>query len=263
MIEINIVSAQMAISTVAARHAVPEGCKRRLTMDDENKNPEIPGSQPQDLVGAGLEPARPEPVTQAVETQTEIVATDPEAIAHIQEVKEPPEWKKYPVRGYLIAVAVSIVLLYVLNNLLNLYVPWIPGDYSRFFWNILNNVYNHVEISFLSKALTQCLWAINLSLAFSIIGNFVLVLYRPRWFHHLVQASLRGLAILATYVVYYIFPFKFESSAVNTAIRIVLIIIMIGLAAFMISSLVRSIGALVHHVQRPRNTSDISAATSI
>jgi hypothetical protein len=40
-------------------------------MNNENKNPEIP-SQPQTLLGAGIEPARLEVSPQIVETQTEI-----------------------------------------------------------------------------------------------------------------------------------------------------------------------------------------------
>lgn len=166
------------------------------------------------------------------------------------EKKSDPAFQSSPARrengivGYLINIAISIVLLYILNNLLNLYVPWIPGDFSKFFWNILNNVYNHVEIPHLSKAFVQCLWAINIFLGFSIIGNFVLILYRPRWFHHLVQSALAGLAIMAFSIVYAIYPFNFDNSAINTGIRVVLIIIMVGLGIGLLSEFVRFIFAV-------------------
>ncbi len=164
-------------------------------------------------------------------------------------VQGSPIRKENGIVGYLINIAISIVLLYILNNLLNLYVPWIPGDFSKFFWNILNNVYNHVEIPHLSKAFVQCLWAINFFLGFSIIGNFILILYHPRWFHHLVQAFLAGLAILAFFVVYAIYPFNFDNSAINTAIRVVLIIVMVGLGVGLLSEAVRFVIDLTHHLR--------------
>jgi hypothetical protein len=158
---------------------------------------------------------------------SEIIALLPPG--RIPEAKAPPEWLKYRIRGYIIGIAISTVILYIVNNLLNIYVPWIPGDFSKFFWNILNNVYNHVEIPHLLKTFGQCLWAINLYLLLSILGNFVLLLYRPRWFHHLTQAVVTGLALLAVYTIYRIYPFSFDQGAINTGIKAGLIVIMAGL----------------------------------
>ncbi len=158
---------------------------------------------------------------------------------------QPTNHRDNNISGYLINIAISIIFLYILNNLLDLYVPWIPGDFSKFFWNILNNVYNHVEIPHLSKAFVQCLWAINTFLGTSIIGNFFLLLYRPRWLHHLIQAFIAGVAILALFVVYNIYPFNFDSSNINLIIHTVLIIIMVGLGIGMVGELVRFIMALL------------------
>jgi hypothetical protein len=159
----------------------------------------------------------------------------------VPEVKAPPAWKAYRIRGYVIAIAVSIILLYAFNNLLSIYVPWIPSDFSRFFWNILNNVYNHVEIPFISKAYIQCLWAINIALTFSIMGNFFLMVFRPRWFQNLIRAIIFGSGILAAYVIYVLYPFKVDSAAINNSIKAILIVGIVGLSAGVIFSLVKCV----------------------
>jgi hypothetical protein len=153
--------------------------------------------------------------------------------------KPPPAWRAYRIRGYIAAIVISIILLYFLNNLLNLYVPWIPSDFSRFFWNILNNVYNHVEIPFLSRAYMQCLWAVNIALSFSIMGNFFLLVFRPRWFQYLIRGIIFGSGILAAYVIYAIYPFKIDSAAVNNTLKAIIIIGIAGLSAGVIFSLIK------------------------
>jgi hypothetical protein len=127
---------------------------------------------------------------------------------------------KNPRRGpriahYYIAIAVDIVLLYVLNNL------------------------RYMGISLITDYFTSCLWAINLSLSFGIVGNFTLLLYRPRWFHHLVQAILSLLAIIAVYVVYSIFPFNLGGELLPRALRIILILIMAGAAIGLLVEVVK------------------------
>lgn len=169
-----------------------------------------------------------------------------------RENKTPPDWKAFPIRGYIIAIAVSILLLYALNNLQNIYVPWIPSDFSRFFWNILNNVYNRVEISFLSPAYMQCLWAINISLSASIMGHFTLLIYRPRWFHYLIQAMIFGLGLLAAYVIYAIYPFSLESVRIDRLVRGILILGMVSLAVWFTISVVRSILAFLREKRNRR-----------
>jgi hypothetical protein len=174
--------------------------------------------------------------------QSEIIALLTAGTA--PEIKSPPEWLKYRIRGYIVSITVSTLILYLVNNLLNIYVPWIPGDFSKFFWNILNNVYNHVEITFLAKTFSLCLWAINLYLLLSMLGNFVLLLYRPRWFHHLMQAVIAGLAVLPAHVLYKIYPFVFEQEAVNSGIKAGLIAIMVAMgiwATFEFAMFIKSV----------------------
>jgi hypothetical protein len=106
---------------------------------------------------------------------------------------------------YYISIAVDIILLYFFNNIV--------------FANI---------IFLSSKNLTNCLWAINLALAAGIVGNFIFLLFRPRWFRHLIRAVLYTLALLAVYVIYRVFPFIFSADIFRTVTRIVLVIIMAG-----------------------------------
>ena len=108
------------------------------------------------------------------------------------------------VAGYYIFMAVDVVFLYVLNNLQYFGISFITGDYI------------------------SCLWAINLALSCGIIGNFVLLLYRPRWFHYLVRVALDALAILAIYIVFSVFPLSLTDEIFNSITRGILILIMAG-----------------------------------
>jgi hypothetical protein len=124
--------------------------------------------------------------------------------------------KEPRVVNYYVAIAVNIILLYFFNNIV------------------------FASISFLSsKDLIRCLWAVNLSLGVGIIGNFIFLLYRPRWFYHLIQAILSALVILAVYTFYRVFPFTFSSDVFGTVTRIILLIIMAGTAIGFIAELVK------------------------
>ena len=104
---------------------------------------------------------------------------------------------------YTIAIIVSLIFLYVFNNLLN--------------WHIY----------FVTNALNEVLWIINLSLLATIIGNALFILYRADWFRHLVKIVINIFNIIAVYLVYLVFPFNFNNSFLNWAINILLILIMI------------------------------------
>ncbi len=131
--------------------------------------------------------------------------------------------KEPRVVNYYIAIAVDIILLYFFNNIV------------------------FANIFFLSaKDLTNCLWAINLALGIGIIGNFIFLLYRPRWFRHLVQAVLNALAVLAVYVIFRVFPFTFTDDVWRTVARIIMIIIMVGAGIGFVVEVVKSGIAWLH-----------------
>ena len=104
---------------------------------------------------------------------------------------------------YTIAIIVSLIFLYVFNNLLN--------------WHIY----------FVTNALNEVLWIINLSLLATTIGNALLILYRAEWFRHFMKIIINIFNIIAVYLVYLVFPFNFNNSFLNWAINILLILIMI------------------------------------
>lgn len=113
--------------------------------------------------------------------------------------------KKERTVEYVIAIIASLILLYVFNNLLN--------------WHVY----------FVTDALNQVLWIINLSLITTIIGNAFLLLFKPEWFRHLMKIIINVINFIAVYLVYVVFPFNFNNSFLNWGLNILLILIMIGI----------------------------------
>jgi hypothetical protein len=107
---------------------------------------------------------------------------------------------------YIIAIIVSLIFLYVVNNLLNWHVP------------------------FITNAFNEVLWNINLSIIATIIGNGLLLLYSPERFRHLVKIIINIISFIAVYVVYKVFPFNFYNSFYNWGFNILLILALIGIA---------------------------------
>lgn len=145
--------------------------------------------------------------------------------------QKPLSTKEPRVVNYYIALAIDVILLYFFNNIV--------------FANII----------FLSaKDLTSCLWAINLALGVGIIGNFIFLLYRPRWFRHMVQAVLSALAILAVYTIFRVFPFTFSDDIFRTITRAILIIIMVGAGIGFVVEMVKSGIAWIHKEPPPTSS---------
>ena len=105
---------------------------------------------------------------------------------------------------YFTAIIFNFIFLYIFNNLLN--------------WHIY----------FVTNALTQVLWIINLSIVVAIVGNFLMLLYRPDWFRHITKIVLNIVAFVAIYLVYIVFPFNFSNSFLNWGLSVLLILAMIG-----------------------------------
>ncbi len=106
---------------------------------------------------------------------------------------------------YIGAIIVNIILLYIFNNLLN--------------WHIY----------FVNSAFNEVLWIINLAIIVAIIGNFLMLVYRPEWFRHVTKIVLNIVAFAAVYLVYIVFPFNFNNSFFNWGLSILLILAMIGI----------------------------------
>jgi hypothetical protein len=152
--------------------------------------------------------------------------------------------KELRVANYLIAIFVNIILLYVVNNLIS-NVPHPLDQYaSKDYPGLIERIVNWAatfQAPFLNTDFVSCLWAINLALGLAIMGNFVLLLYRPQWFHHLVQAVICASGFVAVYLVLKTFPFNISSSFLTTVIRTVLIALLIGLSIGLVIELIKFI----------------------
>jgi hypothetical protein len=131
--------------------------------------------------------------------------------------------------GYLVAVSVNLVLLYVVNNLLAWDVlPWLTDDFE------------------------QILPILNLSLLATMVINVVYVWFDPGWFKSLTQIGLSVISLVVVVRLFRVFPFDFSpyESGWATLTRFVLIFVMIGLtigiiaeSAKFITGAVRAAGA--------------------
>lgn len=113
--------------------------------------------------------------------------------------------KKDRKSDYIFAIIFNLIFLYIVNNLLN--------------WNIY----------FITNALNEVLWIVNLSIIAAIIGNALLLAYNPEWFRHVMKIIMNIFAFISTYFVYIVFPFDFKSSFLNWGLNIFLILVMIGI----------------------------------
>ena len=113
--------------------------------------------------------------------------------------------KKERTSEYIVAIIFNIIFFYIVNNLLN--------------WNIY----------FITPALNEVLWIINLSIIATIIGNILLLLYSSEGFRNIIKIIINTINFVAVYFVYEVFPFNFNNSFYNWVISIFLILIMIGL----------------------------------
>lgn len=112
--------------------------------------------------------------------------------------------EKEPSRAsFVFAIIANIILIYVVNQ-----IPY---------WNL----------SFIASSWIQTLWILNLSLIITIMGNFLFLLYNPKWFRSLVQIVMNVFVFLAIQTLYTVFPFTL-SSTMAMVVVILLILMMVG-----------------------------------
>jgi hypothetical protein len=128
--------------------------------------------------------------------------------------------------GYVVAIAVNVVMLYVVNNLLA--------------WDIL---------PFLTSDFGRVLWLIDISLLATIVVNFIYVAYDQSWFRSLTQVGLNLISLVVAVRMYQVFPFDFSGSSFDwTQIaRVVIIFTILGTA----------IGAVVEAVKLVRAAANL------
>lgn len=128
--------------------------------------------------------------------------------------------------GYVVAIAVNVVMLYVVNNLLA--------------WDIL---------PFLTSDFGRVLWLIDISLLATIVVNFIYVAYDQSWFRSLTQVGLNLISLVVAVRMYQVFPFDFSGSSFDwTQIaRVVIIFTILGTA----------VGAVVEAVKLVRAAANL------
>ena len=111
--------------------------------------------------------------------------------------------------GYVVAIAVNVVMLYVVNNLLA--------------WDIL---------PFLTNDFGRVLWLIDISLLATIIVNLMYVAYDRSWFRSLGQIGLNLISLVVAVRMYQVFPFDFSGSTYDWTqiVRVVIIFTILGTA---------------------------------
>jgi hypothetical protein len=118
---------------------------------------------------------------------------------------------------YIGVIIINAILMWVFANLLNWGVPFLTSDYSR------------------------VLWAIDLSLATTILANILFLIFDPGWFRHLMQTGLNIIAIIVGIIILLIFPFTFAGESWAIWVKIALIIIMVGIGIGAIAEFVKFI----------------------
>jgi uncharacterized membrane protein YagU involved in acid resistance len=139
--------------------------------------------------------------------------------------------------GYLVAIAVNLVLLYVANNLLD--------------WGL---------VPFLTDEFGQVLWLINISLLATILVNLVYLVYDPAWFKSVCQIGLGAISLAVSIRMYQVFPFDFSAYQFNWTMtaRIVMIAAIVGVALGIVVEIVKLGAGLA---SQPKNETTMRAST--
>ena len=90
--------------------------------------------------------------------------------------------------GYIAAIVVMFVILYLLRHLRD--------------WNV----------NFLNENYEKCLFYIELSIYATIGANVLFIFYDNRWFKHLLQAVTNVFGALSLIKIYVLFPFNLDET---------------------------------------------------
>ncbi|MBM2820444.1 MAG: hypothetical protein HW405_204 [Candidatus Berkelbacteria bacterium] len=107
--------------------------------------------------------------------------------------------------GYVFAIIFNVAFIYVVNSLPN--------------W----------PVNFLTDSYSTILVLLNIMFVANIIINILFLFYDEAWFKHLLQFFVNIWAFFVFYSIYFIFPFDL-TAVTERSMRMVLIIIMVGIA---------------------------------
>lgn len=129
--------------------------------------------------------------------------------------------KKHHRAEFVVAVIVSIIFYYIVNNLLN--------------WNI----------SFIAPSFIDVLWILNYFLLAGIIVNLIFIFYHPNWLRNLLQAIIDVLFIITAYTFFTVFPFV-VSEGLAIALKILIALMIVASVIALIIHMVRFILGLIY-----------------
>jgi hypothetical protein len=132
--------------------------------------------------------------------------------------------------GYVAAIVVNLVLLFVANNLLA--------------WDL---------VPFLTDDFTRVLWLISISLLATIVVNLAYLWYDPAWFKSLCQIGLGGISMLVAIRTYQVFPFDFSAYQFDweRLARFVIVLSMVAIGIGVVVEAVKLVRSLVLPVPSP------------
>jgi hypothetical protein len=119
--------------------------------------------------------------------------------------------KKAKTSEFVGAIIFNIIFLYIVNNVLS--------------WNL----------GFIAPSFQDVLWIFNISICATIVANIIWLVYHPGWFRSIIQIILNILGLLVCYYLLVIFPFIFSQEAYTIALKLLIIL---GIMGLIISSLV-------------------------
>jgi hypothetical protein len=108
--------------------------------------------------------------------------------------------------GFVGSIVVNAIVLYIAHHVLEWQIGWITPAWS------------------------DVLWAVDLTLWASIVANALYLAFDAVWFRNLAGAVSCGLAVLATWWVYVVFPFDFGVTATNDLVRLALAALLLATA---------------------------------
>src|SRR5207248_571127 len=124
--------------------------------------------------------------------------------------------------GFVGSIVVNAIVLYAAHHVLEWQVDWITPAWS------------------------DVLWAVDLTLWASIIGNVLFMTIDAAWFRNLAGAIGCAFAVIAAWWLYVVFPFDFAASATNDVVRLGLAAVVLATA---LATIVMAILALVELVR--------------
>jgi len=123
--------------------------------------------------------------------------------------------------GYAVAVLVNAVMIWVADSITSWGIPFITDSF------------------------TAVQWAFNLSFLAAIIGNLLLILHDPKWFHGFVRLVMNSFGFVVALTVFFIFPFDFSAYTSFNWAGLAKILLVIGLVGSAIGIVVEALSLIL------------------